>query len=191
MSKYEWTKLGYAEKNPLLLAALIKKSKERLDQVPTKEALLDTAAIWRSRLWSKGELVESLFVCERPVVIWLAGASFALEVETEIQKWRAAGVDARCIQTEVRFSSNRDGLILRVAREVAPKRTELVKLLQQWGKSHKIPDVRAKLRLNLYAEARPSDKMGRRETRGHPLESPSASIELPNGEVVDLSVSEE
>ena len=185
-SKYAWKKQSYDEKHPLLLRALLEKAKERLDQVPTKDEVAEIAKVWRSRLWSEGGPARSAFVCERPVVIWLVGTGFTPEVEEEIRRWRAAGVDARCLQAEVRFSSRRDGLILRVAREEAPGRVELVKLLEHWAASNRASNASAKLTVQLYVVARASDKGKQKEAAGRPKEPPSARIEWHAGESIEL-----
>jgi len=185
-SKSAWQKQSYEEKHPLLLKALLEKAKERLDQVPTREEIVEITNGWRSRLWSEGGPARSAFVCERPVVIWLVGAGFTPGVEEEIRRWRAAGVDARCLQAEVRFSSQRDGLTLRVAREEAPGRVTLVRLLEQWAASNGASNAPVKLTVQLYVEARPSDKGKQKEAAGRPKEPPSARIELHAGKFIEL-----
>jgi hypothetical protein len=135
--KRTWKKWEPVERHPFVLKALLKKAETRMDGVPTPEDIYELVQTWQRRLRPQASPPAGLFLCERPVVVWLVGTGFVREAEQEIQRWRAAGVDARCLQAEVRFSSRRDGLILRVRRESAPQRIELLRRLQDWGATNR------------------------------------------------------
>ena len=191
MSKKEWRRWKDGKKHPLRLAALLTRARALHNEVPTAETILETAHAWRSRLWPDAAPPSGKFICERPVVIWLVGANFTPKAEREIRRWRSAGVNARCLKAEVRLSSQGDGLIFCVAREVVHGRAELVQRLEQWEASNVTLSTPARLKLHLYTEARPSGSVKEKEAAGLPKERLSARIEPQTGDSIELFVSKD
>ena len=116
-------------------------------------------------------------------MIWLVGTSVSSDAEKEIHHWRAQGVDARCLQAEVRFSSERDGLLLRLAREVAPGRANLMEQLEAWQAPKDAPNAPPRLQLDLYEKARPSDSAVEKQKERWPKVPPSATL-LDTGDAI-------
>lgn len=186
-----WKKWDEAQKHPFRLAALLKKAGSHLDKVPAPEAMLQLAREWRQRLRPQESPPTGLFACERPVVIWLVGSGFNSEAEEEIRGWRAAGVDARCLQAEVRFSSQREGLILRIGREVAPGRAELVRRVEDWAAGHVPLGAQPRLDLDLYTRSRPSDRSNTRAQAGLLKSKLKATIHLDGKERIEIVMAED
>ncbi len=186
ISKAAWKKLDEERQQSLSIAALLELAKRNFKNVPTPEQLEDIAKQWHKRLHSTlTSFPQTATACASPIVIWLVGSKFTDDAEHEIRKWRAAGLDARCLQAEVRFSAQQNGLILRVQSEKFPERTELMQCLREWFGNNNSDDI-AKISLHLYHQARPSNKMKNED--GLPLAQPYALIEYKKGRPLILSV---
>ncbi len=186
VAESQWSGLGVDSKYPILLDALLAKAAKHCNDLPTSEEVLDYASLWRERLWPDPKTPQGAFKCRRPVVIWLVGTSFSLKAEEEIRRWRAAGVDARCLQAETRHSIHGNGLILRINREDAPRRAKLFKRLEKWRSNQTELIAKPELELEIYAQAQPSSSRTVKEKAGQLQDRMVARVKLPTGEIEEI-----
>ena len=126
------------------------------------------ASRWRERVLGQPVQEWGLFRSSPATVIWLVGSSFDAEAVAGMRGWRAAGVDSRCLEFEVRKDKATNALWIRVRRECFPDRTAASLSIAKW-RAHRDRQAPTEIQWSTYTTARASDSLAVRSHKGWPL----------------------
>lgn len=164
VSQAIWDKLSQSEKWGYLQRYLVALTSEfsGLDEVRT------VASQWRDRTLGEPLLECGQIRSSPATVIWLVGSHFDAGALERIRGWRAAGVDSRCLELEVRKDKATGALWLRVRREHFPDRTAALLSIAKWRERRAV-DAPVQVEWFTYNKAAASGSAAERSKKGLPL----------------------